>query len=131
MKTYDVPSLYRYCIVRLSTFATSTLTSALKVLSTVLPDSTFFSLLRTTAPPLPGLWCWNQMTCQSWPSRLSTMPFFRSLVVAMRADLPSLIEVREGGPVGQRSSLVRRRRLPGIVVLRGPTTERGSVVEVR
>src|SRR5215216_898732 len=70
-------------MVRLSTFATSTLTSALKVLSTVLPDSTFFSFERTTAPPLPGLWCWNQMTCQSWPSRLSTMPFFRSFVVAM------------------------------------------------
>jgi hypothetical protein len=33
------------------------------------------------------LWCWNQMTCQSWPSRLSTMPFFRSFVVAMRASL--------------------------------------------
>src|SRR3954452_6359527 len=76
-------------MVRLSTFATSTFTSALKVLSTVLPDSTFFSLERTTAPPLPGLWCWNQMTCQSWPSRLSTMPFFRSFVVAMRAVQPS------------------------------------------
>src|SRR4051794_21641556 len=76
-------------MVRLSTLATSTFTSALKVLSTVLPDSTFFSLERTTAPPLPGLWCWNQMTCQSWPSRLSTMPFFRSFVVAMREFQPS------------------------------------------
>src|SRR6188508_719197 len=89
MKTYDVPSLYRYCIVRLSTLATSTLTSALNVLSTVLPDSMFLSLERTTAPPLPGLWCWNQMTCQSWPSRLSTMPFLRSFVVAMGALQPS------------------------------------------
>ena len=75
--------------MRLSTLATSTFTSALKVLSTVLPDSMFFSFERTTAPPLPGLWCWNQMTCQSWPSRLSTMPFFRSLVVAMRVGQPS------------------------------------------
>src|SRR5215203_4768093 len=78
-------------MVRLSTLATSTLTSALKVLSTDLPDSTFFSLVRTTAPPLPGLWCWNQMTCQSWPSRLSTMPFFRSFVVAMRAGASSYV----------------------------------------
>src|SRR6188472_3848892 len=93
MKTYDVPSLYRYCIVRLSTFATSTLTSALNVLSTVLPDSTFFSLERTTAPPLPGLWCWNQMTCQSWPSRLSTMPFLRSFVVAMSPGSAFLVEL--------------------------------------
>ena len=76
-------------MVRLSTLATSTFTSALNVLSTVLPDSTAFSLVRTTAPPLPGLWCWNQMTCQSWPSSLSTMPFFRSFVVAMRAIQPS------------------------------------------
>src|SRR4051812_16516652 len=98
-------------MVRLSTLATSTLTSALKVLSTVLPDSTFFSLERTTAPPLPGLWCWNQMTCQSWPSRLSTMPFFRSFVVAMRAVQPSRRVCRE-----QRSSLARRpldHRFPG------------------
>src|SRR4051812_27701990 len=78
-------------MVRLSTLATSTLTSALKVLSTVLPDSMFFSLVRMTAPPLPGLWCWNQMTCQSWPSRLSTMPFFRSFVVAMRLLAPSRV----------------------------------------
>src|SRR3954462_6250502 len=90
-------------MVRLSTLATSTLTSALKVLSTVLPDSTFFSLERTTAPPLPGLWCWNQMTCQSWPSRLSTMPFFRSFVVAMRVVQPSgrvfgrVVKGRAGG----------------------------------
>src|SRR6185436_4590378 len=101
MKTYDVPSLYRYCIVRLSTLATSTLTSALNVLSTVLPDSTFLSLVRTTAPPLPGLWCWNQMTCQSWPSRLRTMPFFRSFVVAMGARASSV----ESGWDEQRPSL--------------------------
>src|SRR6187549_111352 len=101
MKTYDVPSLYRYCIVRLSTLATSTLTSALNVLSTVLPDSTFFSLERTTAPPLPGLWCWNQMTCQSWPSRLSTMPFLRSFVVAMRALVRLLVvDVERGAASG-------------------------------
>src|SRR5215212_7681222 len=61
----------------------STLTSALKVLSTTFPDSTFLSLVLTMAPPLPGLWCWNQMTDHSWPSRLRTMPFLRSLVVAM------------------------------------------------
>src|SRR5262245_46829012 len=88
MNTYDEPSLYRYVMSRLSTLATSTLTSALKVLSTTLPDSTFFSLVRTTAPPLPGLWCWNHTTDHNCPSRLSTMPFFRSLVVATR-EYPS------------------------------------------
>src|SRR6059036_3945328 len=101
MKTYDVPSLYRYCMVRLSTLATSTFTSALNVRSTVLPDSMFFSFERTTAPPLPGLWCWNQMTCHSCPSRLSTMPFFRSFVVAMRKFAP-YVEV--GEPAGESST---------------------------
>ena len=67
---------------RLSTVAVSTLVPALNVLSTTLPDSTFFSLVRTKAPPLPGLTCWNSTTDHSWPSRLSTRPFFRSFVVA-------------------------------------------------
>src|SRR3712207_6943304 len=44
---------------RLSTLAVSTLVPALKVLSTTLPESTFFSVVRTNAPPLPGLTCWN------------------------------------------------------------------------
>jgi len=70
---------------RLSTFAVSTFVPALNVLSTTLPDSTFFSVVRTKAPPLPGFTCWNCTTVQSWPSRLSTRPFFRSFVVAMPA----------------------------------------------
>src|SRR5690349_19799087 len=82
MKTKSSPSRYRYCISRLSTLATSTLTPALKVRSTTLPVITFFSLVRTNAPPLPGLTCWKSTTPQSWPSRLRVMPFFRSLVVA-------------------------------------------------
>ena len=69
--------------MRRSTVAVSTLVPALKVLSTVLLDSTFLSLVRTKAGPLPGLTCWNSVTAQSWPSSTSTMPFFRSLVVAM------------------------------------------------
>src|SRR5829696_3188711 len=82
MNTKSAPSLYRYVIDRLSTVAVSTLVPALKVRSTTLPESTFFSVVRTKAPPLPGLTCWNWTTAQSWPSRSSTMPFLRSLVVA-------------------------------------------------
>src|SRR5512139_3057146 len=70
-------------MVRLSTVAVSTLVPALKVLSTTLPESTFFSVVRTNAPPLPGLTCWNSTTDHSSPSRLSTRPFLRSLVVAI------------------------------------------------
>src|SRR4051812_10165826 len=40
------------------------------------------------------------MTCQSWPSRLRTMPFFRSFVVAMRASASSSMR----GGAGRRAS---------------------------
>src|SRR5271165_862571 len=82
MNTKSSPSRYRYCISRLSTLATSTLTPALKVLSTTLPDITFFSFVRTNAGPLPGLTCWHSTTFHSCPSRFSVMPFFRSFVLA-------------------------------------------------
>ena len=39
---------------RLSTVAVSTLMPALKVLSTTLPDSTFFSVVRTKRRPYPA-----------------------------------------------------------------------------
>src|SRR5579859_3542001 len=89
MNTKSAPSRYRYCISRRSMVATSTLTPALKVRSTTLPDITFFSLVRTKAGPLPGLTCWNSTTVHSWPSMLSTMPFFRSFVVATSVSSPA------------------------------------------
>src|SRR4051794_28353438 len=46
---------------------------------------TFLSVLRTNAPPLPGLTCWKSTTFHSWPSRLRVMPFLRSLLVATGA----------------------------------------------
>src|SRR6266545_676764 len=75
---------------RLSTVAVSTLVPALNVRSTTLPDSTFFSVVRTNAPPLPGLTCWNSTTVHNWPSRLSTSPFLRSFVVATAELVSSL-----------------------------------------
>src|SRR5919112_2339564 len=109
MKTKSSPSRYRYCIVRLSTVAVSTLVPALKVLSTTFPESTFLSVVRTNAPPLPGLTCWNSTTDHSSPSRLSTRPFFRSLVVAMscldrdawEGDRTSLPAESCTGPIGR------------------------------
>src|SRR4051812_11334564 len=82
MNTKSEPSLYRYCMSRLSTVAVSTLVPALNVRSTTLPESTFLSLVRTKAPPLPGLTCWNSTTDHSCPSMFSTRPFLRSFVVA-------------------------------------------------
>src|SRR6185437_13545756 len=104
MKTKSSPSLYRKVIARLSTVAVSTLVPALNVRSTTLPESTFFSVVRTNAPPLPGLTCWNSTTVHNWPSRLRTRPFLRSLVVATRGesnlrfvtDDRVLLDVRDG-----------------------------------
>src|SRR5579864_6398342 len=44
------------------------------------PLRTFLSLVRTNAPPLPGLTCWNSTTVNSPSGRSRVMPFFRSLV---------------------------------------------------
>src|SRR5512132_2954464 len=98
MRWKPVSSRYRYCISRLSRMATSTGSSALKVLSSTRPVRTFLSLVRTNAPPLPGLTCWNSMTFIKLPSMLSVMPVLRSFVVVIgRALLGLLADV--GGRV--------------------------------
>src|SRR6266700_669530 len=88
-------SRYRNCISRFSRMATSTASSARKVLSSSRPVRTFFSLVRTKAPPLPGLTCWNSTTFIRLPSMFSVIPFFRSLVVGM---LASCANHRAGAP---------------------------------
>src|SRR3954468_9063873 len=88
MNTKSEPSRYRKVVSRRSTVAVSTLTPALYVLSTTLPDSTFFSLVRTKAGPLPGLTCWNSTICHSWPSICKTSPFLKSAVVATVGTTP-------------------------------------------
>src|ERR671919_251792 len=123
MKTKSLPSLYRYVIDRLSTVAVSTLVPALNVLSTTLPESTFFNVVRTNAPPLPGLTCWNSTTAQSSPSRLRTRPFLRSLVEAIScldlqlADRPTESTCRDalraGTGTGGRSRPDAWRSRPG------------------
>src|SRR6478735_9419251 len=117
-------------MVRRSTVAVSTLVPALKVLSTVLLDSTFLSLVRTKAGPLPGLTCWNSTTAQSWPSMLRTMPFFRSFVVAMRACQPSYVGwVRGVAHTNghQRRSLSAAASTPLFQVPHDPHRHRGLV----
>src|SRR6201996_8521592 len=107
MNTKSSPSRYRYCMSRLSTLATSTLMPALNVLSTTLPDITFFSLVRTKAGPLPGLTCWNSTTFHSCRARFSFMPFFRSFVLATRRL--QLQDQQFPGGRSQKSGSVPRR----------------------
>src|SRR3954470_16065988 len=123
MNTQSSPSEYRYCMGRLSTVAVSTLTPALNVLSTTLPLSTFFRVVRTNAPPLPGLTCWNSTTVQSWPSRLSTSPFFRSFVEAIAFGF--LFRVR------WRSGRVSGASLPTDRDLDSTTPADGGMIDAR
>src|SRR5580704_2735817 len=60
--------------------AWSSFSSARYVRSITAPLRTFLSLVRTNAPPLPGLTCWNSTTLKSPSGRLRLMPFLRSLV---------------------------------------------------
>src|SRR5258706_9834017 len=119
MNTKSPPSRYRYCMSRLSTVAVSTFVPALNVLSTTLPESTFFSLVRTKAPPLPGLTCWKSTTLQSAPSILSVMPFFRSFVVAtgvclLQANGTAVPASQDEQFLGGRGEYLRRSRLPRV-----------------
>src|ERR1700761_677301 len=144
MNTKSEPSLYRYVVSRRSTVAVSTFTPALYVLSLTLPESTFFSLVRTKAGPLPGLTCWKSTICHSWPSITSTSPFLKSAVlgtvgyISSRMDshlhdclrLVSQFRVRRGrGPRAGalRPRGLRRHRLDHRQhgdVQRGPAAER-------
>src|SRR3954454_14963086 len=115
---------------RLSTVAVSTFVPALNVLSTTLPESTFLSLVRTKAPPLPGLTCWNSTTDHNCPSRLSTRPFLRSFVVATICLVLGDVDVVVPGHTaarerpGGRSTMLPALQ-PGSVIAKGPTIRSG------
>src|SRR5690606_20338128 len=76
----------------------STLAPALNVRSMTLPVTTFLSFVRTNAPPLPGLTCWNSTTLQSCPSILMTTPFLMSAVDAMSVEVPFRVGFRAAAP---------------------------------
>src|SRR5215471_9215085 len=67
--------------------ASGTFSSARKVRSSTAPVRKFFSFVRTNAPPLPGLTCWNSTTVINPSGRFSAMPFFRSLVEMLKGLL--------------------------------------------
>ena len=90
---------------RRSTLSISIFAPALYVRSTVLPVTTFLSLVRTNAPPLPGLTCWNSMTFHSCPSMLRTTPLRMSAVDAMGEKS---VRVRAGR--SRRSEALKRAR---------------------
>src|SRR4029453_5472877 len=58
----------------------STFSPALKVLSMTHPCFLCLSLVRTDAPPFPGLTCWKSTMLYGWPSNWIFSPFLKSAV---------------------------------------------------
>jgi hypothetical protein len=54
---------------------------ARNVLSMTLPSDARRSRVRTNAPPLPGLTCWNSSTLKTVPSTSMWFPFLSWLVL--------------------------------------------------
>ena len=64
--------------------------------------------MRTNAPPLPGLTCWNSTIRKSWPSISMCDPFLNCavLITARRVAAPA--------PARRSAGRVRRRVLGGV-----------------
>src|SRR5213078_4443000 len=60
--------------------ASSTFSPERNVLSITFPSLMCLSLVRTNAPPFPGLTCWNSTIVYGWPSKTMRNPFLNSAV---------------------------------------------------
>src|SRR3546814_12933144 len=78
-------------------------------------SSDLLSFVRTNAPPLPGLTCWNSMTFHSCPSMLRTTPFLMSAVEAMGRDAPFFWGLAGGTPTlhSRRRAVIARSSAGG------------------
>src|SRR5207253_1559443 len=85
MKCTSEPSSYRYCTFFVSVKTRANFSPARNVLSTTEPLSTFFTFVRTNAPPLPGFTCWNSTMRQTPPSSSMCMPFLNWFVETVSA----------------------------------------------
>src|SRR5207248_5272208 len=65
---------------------------ARNVRSTTAPPSSAFSFVRTNAPPLPGLTCWNSTMRQTAPSSSMCMPFLNWFVLTVSAIANRLVD---------------------------------------
>src|ERR1700730_2825217 len=81
-----------YCMCFSSKSTSSTFSPARNVLSITRPSRMCLSLVRTNAPPLPGLTCWKSTMVYGSPSKRIFRPFLNSAVdTCMRSrPLPSL-----------------------------------------
>ena len=67
---------------------------ARKVLSCTEPSSILRSFVRTNAPPLPGLTCWNSTILKTDPSISMWLPFLNWLVEITAAESSSRCDLR-------------------------------------
>src|SRR3954470_18023642 len=81
MKCASVPSVQRKVILRGSVRTARNFSPARKVLSMTFPSEARRSFVRTNAPPLPGLTCWNSRTLKTVPSTSMWLPFLNWLVL--------------------------------------------------
>src|SRR5829696_7884228 len=81
MKCASVPSAYRNCILRASVWIGRNFSPARNVRSITAPSAARRSFVRTKAPPLPGLTCWNSMILKIVPSTSMWLPFLNWLVL--------------------------------------------------
>src|SRR3954454_6082182 len=93
MKCASVPSAYRNCILRASVRTARNFSPARNVRSITAPSAARRSFVRTNAPPLPGLTCWNSRILKIVPSTSMWLPFLNWLVEittekASRASAP-------------------------------------------
>src|SRR5439155_1153927 len=126
MKCASVPSAYRNCILRTSVRTARNFSPARKVRSITAPSCARRSFVRTKAPPLPGLTCWNSRILKTVPSTSMWLPFLNWFV-------EMTILVRDGG-VRERAWEQRRARVfaeARRLVLKqrvGPTTALGKAM---
>src|SRR5919199_5072999 len=99
MKCASLPSEYRNCILRVSVRTGRNFSPARKVLSITAPSVVRLSLVRTKAPPLPGLTCWNSTILKTVPSTSMWVPFLNWFVLITAARLAARVRhdaAREG-----------------------------------
>src|SRR5918912_984675 len=83
MKWASVPSAYRNCILRASVRTGRNFSPARNVRSMTAPSLARRSFVRTNAPPLPGLTCWNSRILKTVPSTSMWFPFLNWFVLIM------------------------------------------------
>src|ERR1700730_16344317 len=83
---------------------------ALKVRSITLPSAARRSLVRTKAPPFPGLTCWKSRILKTVPSTSMWLPFLNWLVLTMSRRVASVVSLS----ARDRQALSRTGDAPGI-----------------